>query len=682
MAGQEQNIDKSSLRDSKVQQSQAGRDAVSFQNSQDNQVTINNNILRLFGNSAIPQVDWEWGTRLLQKKELPEIRKRLVDTLGSHRLSMDVSFTEQLYWVNRTLQIDGRDGGTLDANQLLIETLGREDIEGKLLILGVPGVGKTTALLSLAEQLVLGALDQPKTLIPVLFELSTWRDDNQSIDKWLIEQLYEMHGGNRKHTIYERWLEQQVLLPLLDGLDELGLERQKKCTIKLNEFAQHYPQIVVCCRMREFEAANLKLKTFRGAVCLQPLSDSQIQDYLNGRNRTKLWSAIQGQDELRKLLEPISEDDPGLLRVPLFLKLVIDVYDPLKPISSKTDLLERYIERQLSKDTREQERRQELNRREWAYKRVEDEPHWQQTCKTLSWIAQQLQANNTVELLIEKMQPSWLESARLRCRYRLIFGLTVGLISGLIFGLTERSIFGLMGGLSFGLIIGLGRRLDKIEPVEEFQISMSRATRRKILDSLCSEIIVALIIMLSFGLIFGLIFRMEKGLEEDLISWLIFGLILMLFRRLIIELMVEMKQELKERLYPNQGIWKSSQNVLWTTALSYLLSMIAFRAISALGRVAKKLDWQPELGFIFHNLSLSLLNELTISLSLCFILGGGLACVQHLSLRLVLWWQSGVPWNLARFLNYCVERRLLLRVGGRYRFLHRELLDHFAQPHP
>lgn len=58
--------------------------------------------------------------------------------------------------------------------------------------------------------------------------------------------------------------------------------------------------------------------------------------------------------------------------------------------------------------------------------------------------------------------------------------------------------------------------------------------------------------------------------------------------------------------------------------------------------------------------------------------GGGLACVQHVCLRFVLW-QSGVtPWNLARFLNYCVERRLLQRVGGRYRFLHRELLDHFA----
>jgi hypothetical protein len=69
---------------------------------------------------------------------------------------------------------------------------------------------------------------------------------------------------------------------------------------------------------------------------------------------------------------------------------------------------------------------------------------------------------------------------------------------------------------------------------------------------------------------------------------------------------------------------------------------------------------------------------LPIALLLSFFVGGGKAWLQHLSLRIVMW-QSGLPWNFARFLNYCVERRLLLRVGGSYRFLHRELLDHFAQ---
>ncbi len=60
-----------------------------------------------------------------------------------------------------------------------------------------------------------------------------------------------------------------------------------------------------------------------------------------------------------------------------------------------------------------------------------------------------------------------------------------------------------------------------------------------------------------------------------------------------------------------------------------------------------------------------------------FCLGGGIEVVQHVTLRAILTCTGNTPWHYARFLNYCAERRLLQRVGGRYRFIHRELLDHF-----
>ncbi|MHC5674647.1 hypothetical protein [Nostoc sp.] len=37
------------------------------------------------------------------------------------------------------------------------------------------------------------------------------------------------------------------------------------------------------------------------------------------------------------------------------------------------------------------------------------------------------------------------------------------------------------------------------------------------------------------------------------------------------------------------------------------------------------------------------------------------------------------PGTGARFLNYCTDRLFLQRVGGRYRFIHKLLQDHFAQ---
>jgi Effector-associated domain 10/NACHT domain len=705
---------------------------------------IDKTFQRLFPPSASSAVDWDWGMKLLQQKQLPEIRKRLTDTLGRDRILMDVSIEERKLWVNRplleadrTLQIDGRDCGTLDANKMLIETFGRDDIKGKFLILGAPGAGKTTALLSLAEQLVEGAISQPRTVIPVIFELSTWRNDNQSIESWLIEQLYDLHGGNRKAKLYEQWLERQVLLPLLDGLDELGLERQKKCTQKLNEFADRYPQMVVCCRVKEFEAVDIKLRNLRGAVCLQSLADSQIQHYFDSLQRPELWEAIQTTPHLQAMLEPTIEGDPGLLRVPLFVKLMADVYDPQQPISSKADLLDKYIDRQLSFDKREIDRRKELDGYEWSYKIVKLEPDWKKTSNNLSWLAQNLQDNKKVDFLIEHLQPSSIKNVRSKHYYKLIFRLIFGIIQDFSFGLkflilnglircllslsniNNRRSFGLISGIFYfgmftflvsgfplgimiglfcgiiiGIINGISNNLTIIKPLENFRISMSKRVKEEIFRRSRIWLINGFI----YGTVMGILPKLFNGLfslfSGDLIGIVVYGLALGLndviydlIHRQIIEMMnglfsgtmtgvisglvwsliggtftiIDMgKQDLNVRYRPNQGVFNSLKVQISTTAFVFffiiLLSIVYSGSVQC---------WYCYLG-------------LFVALFVGFMLGGGKACLQHLSLRIVLW-QSGLPWNFARFLNYCVERRLLLRVGGSYRFLHRELLDHFAQ---
>ncbi len=57
----------------------------------------------------------------------------------------------------------------------------------------------------------------------------------------------------------------------------------------------------------------------------------------------------------------------------------------------------------------------------------------------------------------------------------------------------------------------------------------------------------------------------------------------------------------------------------------------------------------------------------------------GTPVIKHLTLRLILYFNGYIPWNYARFLDYCTERMFLQRVGGRYRFIHKMLQDHFAQ---
>jgi len=720
MASQNQNIDHSKIKKSSVQQVQAGRDAVSFNNSDHNQVTIRNVFLSLFDRSESNQVDWDWAKLLLEKKQLPEIRKRLTDTLGRERILMDVSIAEQQAWVNRLqadrqLQVNGKNSGLLDPNKLLIETFGRDDIAGKLLILGAPGSGKTTALLSLAEQLVVGAIEQPKTVIPVILELSTWREDSQSIEAWIIEQLYDLHGGNRKRKIYEQWLERQVLLPLLDGLDELGLERQKKCTEKLNEFARTYPQLVVCCRVREFETANIKLSNLNGAICLQELSDGQIEAYFQSINRADLWSAMETNSALQGLLQETAEGEAGLLRVPLFIKLLADVYNPQEQIQNKADLLEKYIERQLSFDQRERDHRKGLQNHLWAYKTFEKEPKSHKTINSLSWIARQLQANNTVELLIEQMQPSFLNPRSQRF-YSLTYclalslSLTVFLMSTFLIQLnfmrlSNRELipseyyFILLGCpiLGFaGLYFYWRKRghLIKIQPVEIVQVFSSSTERKEAIKKIKKVVQKGLIygskIGLFIGLFAGIIMIFELHLEvffyldsmgkyiiSALVNFfflilfelmgLILGLIWGLIGGFIYGIYTTFKQKVKTQSYPNQGVWNSLKSMC-------LITVIFFFSFSLL---------YIRTGFIEIMTLTNLLKLMFIaSLFYSFLMGGGIPCLQHFILRFILWQSGTIPWNFVRFLNYCVERRLLLRVGGRYRFLHRELLDHFAQlPH-
>lgn len=699
---QRQGIENTELKDSSLQQSQAAGDLYALNNSPHTQLTIQRSFISLFGQpQEQPRVDWDRAMRILQQQQ-PEIKSRLKQMLFGDVL-LDVDLAEEPELVaklrsqstaleaQKTLTTERVNEEAIDSRQPILATYAREDIKGSLLILGTPGAGKTTTLLKLAEELVGEAIAQPKTVIPIIFELSTWRDDSQSIEAWLLAQLYENFGGDRKRKIYEPWLEKQVLLPLLDGLDELGLVRQKLCTEKINEFARSYPQLVVCCRVREFRQAGVKLSNLRGAVGLQPLSDRQIQEYLGQVGKLELWQ-LQAVPEMARLLEPVlpaesqedednSEDEgePGLSRVPLFIGLAARVYDSQKPLQGKADLFERYIDRQLT-EVRENDRlRKEFKNRDWAYKTLAREPDWRDVRRSLGWLAGQLQERNQVELLIEKMQPSWLDEGRSRWRYRLISGLILVLISSLIvWRVIDSLIFGLTLGPISGLILVLSSGLDNIEPFENFRVPMSREWRREILRSLQGGLISSLIVGLIVGLITSLIF----GLIFGLMSGLIFGLANGLMSGLMFGLVRELKQDLKTRLRPNQGFWNSFYSLAWITIFSYPLAVIWVAGITTLPvEVSEAVTDGQSLLLIAGVVQKSLLQAIipggaaALLFGLC--LGGGVACIQHLCLRLVLTQDHKIPWNYARFLNYCVERRLLQRIGGRYRFIHRELLDHF-----
>jgi hypothetical protein len=263
------------------------------------------------------------------------------------------------------------------------------------------------------------------------------------------------------------------------------------------------------------------------------------------------------------------------------------------------------------------------------------------------------QASQT-EFLIEEMQPFMLPASKQKY-YRLIWWLISVLISGLILGLIFRPrgglVMGLMASLTMRLIIGLMNmwiletRTEsiRIEPVEVLKFEWMGFTKHGLTVGLISGLIFGLMFGLLAGLSFGLLFGLMVGLRTE-------------------------SMDLKTR--PNQGIERSIINSVSIGLVSWLVSGLMIELMIGLR----------------HGISLELMMRLTdglmTGLPVGLIMGmnfGGFACVQYLTLRLLLYQNDCIPWNYARFLNYCTERLLLQRVGGRYRFVHKLLQDHFAR---
>lgn len=574
------------------------------------------------------------------REEQPEAVGRQPLTKNKSNTSLSSGWLKPKRW----LKIFSGGTSELDSGKPIIEVFDKSDIAGRLLILGEPGAGKTTLLLELARDLIKRAqqnLDEP---IPVLFELTNWRDDKQAIGEWLMADL-KFHYPIVPEKISHQWLSENKLLPLLDGLDELGLTRQKKCIDKINDFlhSNFSLPLVVCCRREEYEQGEKILK-LQGAVDLQALSEGQIQQYLRRVGVPKLWRNIQNDPD------GLGE----LAKIPLFLSLIPVTYpdnfqNKVRRFNSENerqeyqknirkDLFDAYIERKL-----------EEHHDKKGYK-SENTKRW------LIWLAKTMNENNLKEFYIEEMQPSYLGERLYKIQYCLIYGLVYGITFGLIvvvmFGILYGLlglIGGLIGGLLSGLIVGLISILSTTINPTEFSTTINTVETFKI-DFNFTKLVGGLIGGLIFVLVGALIFEPITGLMCGIIFWLI---------------VVLKGTKLNNKKVPNQGIQESTKNAVIFSFIVLPIIILFIPKIAHTQSLSLNLETILILGFL-----LALLFGITFA---------GIPLIQHISLRLILWKNRSIPWNYAHFLTYTDDRKLIHQVGGRFTFIHALLQEHFAQ---
>lgn len=551
---------------------------------------------------------------------------------------------------------------------------GQEEIAGKLLILGELGSGKTATLMQLAEELITCIKNKPSEPIPVLFNLSSWKDrkrrkvDKQSIASWLVSELNYMYGV--PGDIGRQWLKNQQLLLLLDGLDELPFTSQERCIKAINAFLKgnHRPKYLVVCSNRiEYKNFNSKLE-LNGAVYLQPLNEAQIQDYLLRVERPELWQSIASSNGLLDLVES-----------PLMLYFLVDAYKGEKISLEQLNNLNSELSRRNYLFNYWIEKKLELTRDSTGILRVYYSPGKIPTSKQIEywliWLAKMLKSHDKTVFLIEEMQPSWLQDSNERLTYRIVVWLIVGLIIGVFGGLIGDTINAIIGGL-IGAIIGgvsgtiIGIFREKISPVETLRRpSIKNISLNSLKDMLRS-------VGLGEGLIFSLIsqlgisdsrnfsqiselIRLSLSRVDGLIGGLVGGPMGALIRALS-----GPEEDEEKKVDANQGIWKSG-------IYAVLFALIFGLMFGLIGWLIAELV-QPSKGLIVGKF-FGLMGGLIAGLV------PGIACIQHFVLRVILWSSGCIPWNYARFLNYAKQLKFLQTVGGRYRFIHPSLQEYLAE---
>ncbi|WP_169155914.1 NACHT domain-containing protein [Brasilonema bromeliae] len=371
------------------------------------------------------------------------------------------------------------------------------DDKRTLLILGEPGSGKTTILADLTNELIERAREDKNHPIPIILNLSSWKE-KQTIDEWIVEQLKDFYQVPKEKGW--NFVQQKQLLLLIDGFDELKSVSQKSCVRELNKFITTYDstRIVVCSRTDEDNENEereelLQELTSQIVVRLKPLDLEKAVQYLND-NSVPDW--------LKELVNTNNQLQI-LIKLPLFLYLIIEVYKSDKNSQQKTDFLQedsedeiwnkifyKYIEKQLEKWKSNPNYSEKVNKEE--------------VNRYLKWLAKQMHKENQTDFLIEKMQPKWLSQPSNQVTFQetiyhigvsLIVGLLCGLASGLFSEILNYNsnpqdqipwihyiFFGLISGLLSGFISGLIFLLPEdleYNPISKLKSALRKSTRRR-----------------------------------------------------------------------------------------------------------------------------------------------------------------------------------------------------------
>lgn len=176
------------------------------------------------------------------------------------------------------------------------------------IILGDAGTGKTTLMKSLVVNVL---KNKTKTclddMIPVFIKLRNLASKNHSIEDAIVATFEDFHFPGAKNFVNSA-IEQGKLIIILDGLDEVGMNRQN-VVLSIQNFCERDDilkkknRIIVTCREFSYRTRDLHTQ-INTIVRVEPFSNFHMRKFLegwpehNGRIAIGLYSLIQSDTRI------------------------------------------------------------------------------------------------------------------------------------------------------------------------------------------------------------------------------------------------------------------------------------------------------------------------------------------------------------------------------------------------
>ncbi|GIH21765.1 hypothetical protein Aph01nite_00750 [Acrocarpospora phusangensis] len=219
----------------------------------------------------------------------------------------------------------------------------------ELTLLADAGLGKSAQLAKLATVLAEEAIAEleaepgfAQRPLPVLLHLATYR--GEEFADWIVAEVHRAYDDFPEQLV-RGWLAEDLLLPILDGLDHVPAAHRRECAAQIARFRRSAAGLALSCRVRDVQLA-LTVDTALCAELARP-SKTDVQEYLvaNPGGLQPVHDALKADTKLWPLLQsPLMLD---IIRLTYTGRSADDLRRPGRPAERRERIFDTYVAERL-----------------------------------------------------------------------------------------------------------------------------------------------------------------------------------------------------------------------------------------------------------------------------------------------------------------------------------------------